>query len=158
MVCKKGVFAIPVKPNGTDAKEIAVHFINLTETRATPQIMAKTINQAKSLLESNYTKEEVLSVLDYVILEKKIDVYSLGYVNSCINDVLREIKALQQEKEKQEAKEQFRKESASIQTSQQSEVKEDDESTERNRQKAERQRSHIQSRLGEKFDFDLFKR
>lgn len=139
-------------PNGTDAKDIALYFIKLTQGRATPSIIAKTVKQAKTLLSNEYTKQEIIEVINYIILEKKYDVYSLGYINTCINDVLREIKKKKQQEELQRKKEEVRKQLTSEVMC--SEVKEDGKSTERNREKA--RRLGIQSRFREKFNLDMF--
>lgn len=140
-------------PNGTDAKDIALYFIKITNTRATGQIIAKTINQAKSLLSADYTKEEIIQVIDHLILEKKYDVYSLGYISACINDALRDIskkkKQAQLDAQKEEIKRKIQEEQAK-----QVEVKDSDQSTKRNRDKAKR--LGIQSRVREKFNFDMF--
>lgn len=143
---------VPV--NGTDAKDIALHFIALTVGRATPTIIKKTVIQAKTLLQSGYTKDEVIKVISYLVDKKGIQMYSLGYVNACINDVLKEIQ-LQQRIEEQKAKaEELKKEIASVQEEQRNEVKDDGESTQRNRDKVNR--FGTQSRFGKKFDFDMF--
>ena len=143
-----------IKANGTHAKEIALHFINLTNGRATPQIMKKTVSQAKSLLTSGYTKEEIVSVIDFLIITKKLDIFSLGYINASINDALREIAKTKEIEEKEKAKEAIRQQIESQQASIRSEVAKDDESTKRNREKA--RRIGVQSRFGKKFDFDMF--
>ncbi len=147
-----------VQPNGTDARDIALRFFELRDERVTPKIIAKVINQAKHLLSASYTKKEILSVMEYVILDKKVDVYSFGYFSACINDVLREIEKIEKTKQLEQAKEEYLKQSTSIQTSQQSEVEADDESAERNRKKAEQFGASVQSRFREKFDFDLFEK
>lgn len=138
-----------VPANGTFAKEIAIRFVELTQERITPLIMKKTINQAKSLLQSGYSKDEILSVIDCV-LEKGTIMHSLGYVSACINDVLKEI---QQKKDAQKAAS-IRAEFEQAQKAQQSEVNVDAESAERNRQKASR--FGIQPGKREKYSFDLF--
>jgi hypothetical protein len=138
-------------PSGTDAKDIALHFIKLTTGRATPSIMAKTIIQAKSLLSSGYTKEEILSVIDYLLKIKGMDIYSLGYVSSAINNVLKEMNKEKDKQKSAEIKEQMK------QTSE-SNIKEviaSDESTQRNRDKSNG--FGIQPRFGEKSFSDLFK-
>jgi hypothetical protein len=122
------------KANGTDAKTIALHFLNATtDGRNTPHVIAKTINQAKSLLNSGYTADEVCATIDYV-LKKGINMYSIGYINAVIGDVLKEV---QKEHLIQVAQEQkklmYEKEREPI-----GEVNVDVESTERNRRKAER--------------------
>lgn len=140
----------PVKPNGTDAKEIALHFFDMTTGKATPAIMGKTINQVKSILRSGYTKEEIIKTIDYIVDVKGVNMYSFGYVNASINSILMEIK----EKEKAEKEREQRKEIEKQVTASAKEVKADDESKERNRNKL--RRFGVQSRFGEKFDFDMF--
>lgn len=136
-----------VKPNGTDAKDIALHFVNSTTGRATPQIMGKTINQAKSILKSGYTKTEVLDVIDYLIHTKNADLYSLGYVGASINDVLKTIR-------KQRAIEEAKKQLALKQVQERSVVEVESESSQRNRSKVER--FGVQSGFREKYHLDLF--
>lgn len=79
-----------MKANGTHAKDIALHFLDKTSQRYTPEIVGKTIKQAKGILESGYTKEEIISAIDY-ILERKSDVYSIAYISYGINNALEEI-------------------------------------------------------------------
>jgi hypothetical protein len=136
-----------IQPNGTDAKDIALHFIKLTDGRATPDIIKKTIIQAKSLLSCGYTKQEIMDTIDFLIDVKKKQLYSLGYVNSCINNVLREIKSI-------ESKEKTKQIKTTI-DSEREEIKVDEQSKQRNRDKLSR--FGVQPRFGEKFDFDLFK-
>lgn len=141
-----------IQPNGTDAKDIALHFVNITVGKATPAIMKKTISQAKTLLSSGYTKEEIIKAIDYIIDVMHVDMYSLGYVNTAINDVLKQIR----QKEKEEAiKEIVRKAEEEISASE-DEVVVDEESSRRNREKIKG--TGIQSRFGEKFNFDMFER
>ena len=145
-----------VKANGTDAKDIATHFISATTGRATPAIMSKTINQAKILLQSNYTKEEIIDVIDYIIDVKKVHMYSLGYVSTCVNNMLSEINAIKnKEKAKQQEQELKQKMVELKEELKQSEVIENSKSTERNRDKLNR--FGTESRVGEKFNFDMFK-
>lgn len=136
---------IPV--NGTDAKDIALHFIELTTGKATPSIIAKTIQQAKNLLKYGYTKTEIISVIDYLITVKHVDLFSLGYVNTSINNVLREIK---NNKPKTTSHPTF-------QTYQdRNEVMANDESTNRNKSKLNR--FGVKSRFGEEFAIDMFEK
>lgn len=142
------------KANGTEAKDIAIHFVEETTGRATPQIMKKSIIQAKILLESGYTKEEIIDVIDFIVSKKSIEMYSLGYVNACINDVLSEIKKHKSSEIEREKSKEVRKEIESIQECQRNEVADDVESTKRNREKINR--LGTESRFGEKFNFDMF--
>ena len=74
----------------TSAKNIALHFVETTGNRMTSIIMAKTINQVKALLTDGYTEQEIIEVIDH-INAKGVVMYSFGYVNTCINNVLHEI-------------------------------------------------------------------
>lgn len=140
------------KANGTDAKDIGLYFLKATGVeRATPAIIGKTIAQVKHILEAGYTKEEIIITIDH-ILAKGIKMYSIGYVSHAINDALREI---EQEELKRKAKE-ITKQLEQSHAEKRSEVKHDDESTERNREKARRLQSSVQSRKREKFNFDMF--
>lgn len=145
-----------VKANGTDAKDIALHFIKRTsDGRSTPSIIAKTVNQAKTLLQNGYTKQEIIKVINYIVDIKHIDMYSLGYVSTCINNMIKEINKLEEEIKAKELKKKHEEELNRISLEQQGEVKGVGESTQRNRDKLSRFGS--QSRVGEKFDFDMFK-
>lgn len=142
-----------IKANGTDAKDVAIHFVKVTVGRATPAIIGKTVIQAKTLLESGYTKNEIIDVIDFLIDKKGIKMYSLGYVSTSINSVLKE---LQEEKDKiklQELKQEVKEQAEKLHKS---EVVDDGESTQRNRDKLNRFGN--ESRVGKKFNFDMFER
>lgn len=117
-------------------------------------MMARTINQVKNLLSHGYTKEEITSVIDYAIMEKKIDVYSFGFFSVSINSLLHEIKVKQEEDRIKEEKEKVRQMNTTVQSSQKGEVENSGESSERNREKA--RRLSIQSRKRTESYFDLF--
>lgn len=139
-----------VKPNGTDAKDVALHFLKITGVeRATPAIVAKTIVQAKSILKSGYSKEEIVSVIDHIV-EKGVRMYSLGYVSHAIHDALEEIKELRIKEEATRIAKRLQEE----QIKSRSEVTSDGESSERNRNKA--QRFGVKPWKRAKFDFDMF--
>ena len=122
-----------VNVSGTDAKDIALYFIDLTSGRATPSIISRTIIQAKSILSSGYTKEEIIKVIDVMVGKKGASIYSLGYISASINSVLNEIK-------KEDVKEQAKiiKNQIKEMSVPQIEVKADDDSGNRNRNKSER--------------------
>lgn len=141
-----------VKPNGTDAKDIALHFVAMTSGRAAPTIMAKTINQAKALLSSGYTREEILKTIDYIIVKKKINMYSLGYVSSAINDVLKELDKIELELVAKKLKQQI---ITSFAEGEQKEVDANGDSAQRNRDKSTR--FGLQSGERTKSYFDLLK-
>lgn len=86
-----------VQPNGTDAKDVVLHFLKWKDWRVTPTHMVQGIPRVKSLLKAGFTKDEIISVIDYVMDKKgPTNVYSIGYFNSCINETLDKIKAEQQ--------------------------------------------------------------
>lgn len=133
----------------SDAKEIAVYFVNSTNVKASKSLMSKTIVQAKSLLSDGFTKEEIIKTIDHVINIKQIVPYSFGYINVVISNLLPEINKLEA---KQSAKTTQEKMTAFIEASR-NEVRSIDESTNRNKSKLEG--FGVQPRFGEKLDFDL---
>ena len=95
-------------------------------------------------------KEEIIKVIDYLIYNKKVKMYSFGYVNTAISNVLQEINKIEMiEKSKQEI-------ASTIEKMEQmrEEVKGKDESTQRNQRKLNR--IGVQSGFREKFNFDMF--
>lgn len=140
------------KVNGTDAKDVGLHFLRATGVeRATPAIIAKTISQAKHILSAGYTKDEIISVIDHVV-KKNPTIYSIGYISHAMNDALREIN---EDNVKSEAKE-IAKQLEEQQLKERKAVTSDGESAKRNREKASR--LGVQSRLGKKFNFDMFEK
>lgn len=143
-----------VQANGTDAKDIALHFMELCGLSYIPARVARNVKSAKDLLEQGYTKEQIMSVIQHVIFVKKVDVYSFGYIYSCIEDVLYEIEeSAEKAKAQVEIKEAIKKQTATIEQDRKRVIG-IDESTTRNRQKAGR--FDPQSRLREKYNFDMF--
>jgi hypothetical protein len=137
-----------VKPSGTDAKDIAIHFLKMKDYPLSKTNIAKNIVQAKTLLCKGYTKDEIIAVLDKAIGNNP-NIYSLAYIQYCIDEMAKEIKSKAVKQEIQaEAKTEFAK--------RQQEVNPDSESCNRNRNKLER--FGVKSRLREKFDFDMFKK
>jgi len=138
-----------------DSYRVAIHFIEATAGRATPAIMKKTISQAKALLQSGYTREEIISVIDHIIQEKKVNIYSLGYVNTCINDTLRHMEETKQKQEAEQLKASIAEEERQRWQSISEVVGSDNaDSAERNRNKSSR--FGVQPRLGEESFSDLF--
>lgn len=129
----------------TIAKDVASYFYQKTGIRGTPAMYAKTIKQAKSLLEAGYTEEEIIYCLDFVIDIKKIDIYSLGYLSYTIANIIKEVRATNSQKVASEVKQKMDNMSK--------EVLGDNEGLERNKQKA--QNIGVKSRFGEKFTFDM---
>lgn len=140
-----------MKADGTIAKEIAIYFLDKTADRFTPSVVAKTIIQTKTILESGYSKDEILSVIDYIIDVKKVDMYSIGYVSHAINDILKE---MNKEEEIKKLREERKKQSEAFK-SQEKEVEVDLESKQRNQSKLDR--FGTESRKREEPYSDLFK-
>jgi len=139
-----------VKANGTHAKDVALHFMKATGVeRATPAIFGRTIAQVKNLMEHGYTKEEIISVIDFVV-SSGVKMYSIGYINSCINDVLAKIATQEHTSKAAQIKEELAKKHAEERKA----VSADVESANRNAEKA--RRFGVQSRIGKKFNFDMF--
>lgn len=144
---------MPVNP--TEAKEIALEWLKLKGDRPTPQIMSRLIKQIKGIMECGFNKEEILYTMNHVLTVKP-DVYSFGYIEACINDVLRQRNAEKQAKQaKEEVAKQIEAEPITVINSE-SEVTSSDETTERNRRKAER--LSAKSRERTKHHFNLFER
>lgn len=140
--------------NPTEAKEIALEWLKLLGNKPTPPLMARTIKQVKGLMQVGFSDEEIRYTMEYVVRTNP-NIYSFGYVEACINDVLRK-RAEEKRKEKsKQISESLQKQAIAIVTSE-SEVANDDESSERNRRKAER--LGVQSRFREKSYFNLFER
>lgn len=142
------------KANPTDAKTIALYFINLTQTKVTASHVARTIKMVKSLQVEGFTTDEIMYTIDKV-LSKKADVFSFGYISASIMDVLRERKEEETKAStKKQADEVRSLIASSSQEEMQSEVLVEDESTRRNREKATR--NSVQPRFGKKSYFDMF--
>jgi len=132
--------------DGTLAKDIALYFVVKCDIRATSSTYARTTNQAKSLLESGYTFDEIKAVIDYVVEVEKVDLYSLGYINSSITTLIKKaIKHRDAPLHRQVYEEQLK-------IVNREELK-SDESSERNREKT--RSIGTKSRFGEKFNFDI---
>ena len=134
----------------SDAKEIAVYFVNTTDVKASKSLMSKTIVQAKSLLSDGFTKEEIIKTIDHVIKVMKIVPYSFGYVNVVISDVLPKINKLEAQQSAKIAQEEMME---FIEASR-NEVRGNDESTNRNKSKLNG--FGLQPKFGEELDFDIF--
>lgn len=141
--------------NPTEAKEVALEWLSLKGYKPTPVMMSRLISQIKGLMEVGFTKDDIIYTINYV-LGFKPDVRSFGYIEASINDVLRKRDELKKKTEaKQEVAKQLELEPITVINSE-SEVVVSDETTERNRRKAER----IGIKPGErtKHYFNLFER
>lgn len=130
---------------GRDAKEVALYFHNKIGGKATPAMYARTIKQAKSILNAGYTEQEMISCIDYIIDIKKIDMYSIGYLSYAIEPTLKELEKVVDKKIVDEIKYKMDNMNREVSTT--------NDSTERNKQKA--QNIGTKSRFGEKFAVDL---
>lgn len=132
--------------DGTVAKDIALYFAEKCNIRATSSTYGKTINQAKTLLESGYTFDEIKAVIDYIVEVEKVELYSLGYINASITSVIKKaIKYRDAPLHRKIYEEQLK-------IVNREELK-SGESSERNKQKA--RDNSTQSRFGEKFTVDF---
>lgn len=138
----------------TEAKEIALEWLKLLGNKPTPPLMARTVKQVKGLMQVGFSDEEIRYTMEYVVRTNP-NVYSFGYVEACINDVLRKRAEEKRKEESKQVSESLQKQTTAIVTSE-SEVTSDDESSERNRRKAKR--FSVQSRVREKSYFNLFER
>lgn len=136
----------------SDAKDIAIYFVNSTNMKASKALMSRTIVQAKSMLSDGFTKDEIMKTIDYVINVKKVDLRSLGYINVVISDLLPQVL----KHEAQLSTQNVGKELAAFIEASRSEVRGNDESTNRNKSKLNG--FGLQPRFGEKLDFDMFER
>lgn len=91
----------------SQASSVAKYFVKATDLRVTRAIMAKTVNQAKSLLNHGYTEQEIIEVINHIIA-RGTSMYSLGYVNTCINNVLHELNEIKQKQTKTDLKQTIR--------------------------------------------------
>ena len=136
-----------IQPNGTDAKDIAMHFLKLTSGNMDGSNIAKTIIHAKLLLKNGYSKPQIIQVIDY-LCSKKTNIYSLGYVAVSIADTLETIKKNELLKKLQQE----------INTQENSLPKKE---VEINADDSKRNNSKLNNfgtkpRFGEKLNFDLF--
>lgn len=145
-----------MKANPTVAKDIAIYFLEATDQRYTPSIIAKTIIQAKAILEAGYTKDEIIQCIDWVVNKTTVVMYSLGYISTMINKILENIK---QEVDAEEKNEKLKKYKEDMLTFQQGLLKKEgeevvNETSDRNRRKANEFGN--KSRERKKYYFDLF--
>ena len=141
--------------NPTEAKEVALEWLKLKGDKPTPPVMARLIKQIKGLMEVGFTKDDIIYTVEHV-LRVKPDVYSFGYIETCINDVLRQRDAVKQAQQaKAEVAKLVEQQPITVLNSE-SEVMPSDETTERNRRKAER--IGAKSRERTKSYFNLFER
>lgn len=90
--------------NGTDAKEIALHFIGAKEIELTKANIVKNIAIAKSILELGYPMSSIIVAIDLNIDK----MYSLGFIKFVIEETHNAIVAKAKEDEIKNALERIR--------------------------------------------------
>ncbi len=139
-----------VKVNGTDAKDVAIHFLEQTQERYTSTMVGKVVVQAKVILKAGYTKEEIMMCIDYIVENTSVQMYSIGYISTAINSIIEKIKEEEKNKvikkilDKQREEHVVKREGVKY-----------DESKERNKRKLEGFGN--ESRFGEESPFDMLK-
>lgn len=77
----------------TESQVIADYFYNAKNIKTTPAQYRLTLGQAKQLLDSGYSKDEIKDSIDYLIENPpEKGFFSLGFLSYCINNVLSQIK------------------------------------------------------------------
>ncbi len=133
------------------AYNIATYFLKKTKQNTTANLK-KTLNQANRLLDKGYSENDIINSIDLVI-EKGINIYSLGYITTCIDDCLKELQAKQY---KDKLNKIVTTSIDKLNCLNRNEVIANIDSKKRNRTKLNR--FGIQSRFGEKFNFNMLKR
>lgn len=80
-------------------KDVALHFYEKTNIKITPSDMAKTVKQIKMIVNKGYNPKEIIDAINYIIDEKHVKVYSMGYILKCIDSIYKEIQQRNKEKE-----------------------------------------------------------
>jgi hypothetical protein len=138
-----------ITPNGTQAKEIVLHFIAKTSgENANRGDIARWTTMAKDLL-LTYSNRDIISVINHCVDVKKLSLYSFGFITRAIGDVMMEMEAIKAK----EAAKQYVKDVASSMNVPREEVRRDEDAAERNRRKASG--FGIQSRLRAQYSFDM---
>jgi len=141
-----------MKADPSVAKGLALEFFDKSGQRITQPTIARTVKAVKDLMENGFTEEEIRYGMEEAFSFNP-HIYSFAYIESAIPSIL---KRREEELAKQENK-QIVAELAITQhtpVTTESEVMQQDETSERNRRKAERLAS--QPGLREKSYFHLF--
>jgi hypothetical protein len=76
------------------AVRVAQYFFNATHKRPTAATMKQSIGQARSLLNANFTPEEIIMVINYLVEHPPKDgLKSLGFLSYVMEDVLTQCRA-----------------------------------------------------------------
>lgn len=132
-----------------EANQIALHFINKTQQRATDAIVERIAGNILRMFQAGYAGSEIKATIDYIVEKKKVDMYSFGYVESAINSILAEMKKQVQKEEYAQIMSDFNEHNSSPRGV----ITYDSDSAKRN--KAKFRANHAQSRQREKPDFDM---
>ena len=125
------------------SSKITLYYLRRIGVEADKNNIAKTMRIAKSLL-YDYSEEDILDTIDFILDVKKVDMYSLGYVSASISTLIKDVR-------KERARKVVR---GMTQESSRDEVTIEHGSQERNRDK--RQQLGVQSRIREKYSKHLF--
>lgn len=117
--------------NPTEAKEIALEFLQLIGQSPSRANMSRTIQQVKLIMEANYSSEDIRYVMNDCIARVP-DIYSFGYIARAMERVL-----ANRVKEPEEYPTHVI-EVVTHQVTSESEVEKEDDTTARNREKAKR--------------------
>ena len=131
--------------NPTEAKDVALHFYKMKGWNPDAK-MGKTINIVKSMMRNGFTKDQIISAIDYSFAHAKVDIYSIGFISYTINESLDSIN-------KEKVAEQARAERAKLVPPKPKGV--DNGSSERNKNKL---RNNGKSNVGKKYNFDMFEK
>lgn len=117
----------------TDAQEIARYFTALTGIQHSHFEYSRIVMIAKQILLMRHSKSDIIRVIDYLIKRKRVRVTSLVYVKKCMDDVLYVLLQEDKQEEMRIAVENMHNNVEKVR-----EVRKENESTERNRNKARR--------------------
>lgn len=125
----------------TEAKDLALYFLSINEIEMTPVMVGKTIGQAKGLLGKGYSYEQLREAVLFFSTDGKPDggLRSIYYINYVIDDYIND--KIRREEAKKRTEKILNSEVGGEKTNEER-LKEFD----------------AQSRLGAKYNFDMFKR
>jgi len=130
--------------NPTEAKDVALYFYKKKDWKADAR-MGRAVNTVKSMMKNGFTKDQIISAIDYLFATTKVDIFSIGFISYNINEALDKLN-------KDRLADEARAERAKLVTPTPKGV--DDGSSERNKQKLDR---NSKSNIGKKYNFDMFK-
>jgi hypothetical protein len=130
------------------AERVVEHLISRTKSVIDSGFRSRQLRIAQHLLQT-HDEEQIISAINHTFLVKKINIYSLHFFTNTIDGILKEVR----DKKIADA---IREQQDSVAATHFGEVRIDEESAKRNRDRAER--LGVQSRFGKKFNLDLLER